>query len=119
MRGTIPGPDGEHDEDFPEPPRLRVLRLLVTGMLVVMMLGVIVNAGTIAWPLGGDGGALSPVEPVTAEALTLPAGLTVTAIGADGPHLLVLGRDGDGETLITLRKSDGAELSRVPVRRTE
>ena len=93
---------------------------MVTGMLVVMALGVIVIAGTIAWRLGGDGGALTPVQAITAEAVVLPADFTVTAIGGDGPHVLALGRDASGdELLITLRKSDGAEVSRAQVRRAQ
>lgn len=92
---------------------------MVTGMLAVMALGVIVIAGTIAWRLGGSGGVLNPAAAITADAIALPAGLSVTAIGGDGAHILVLGRDADGaEVLITLRRADGTEASRVPVRRT-
>lgn len=88
-------------------------------MLVVMALGVVVIAGTIAWRLGGTGGTLTPVQAITADAVALPADLSVTAIGGDGPYLLVLGRDASGaEILVTLRKSDGTALSRTPVLRT-
>jgi hypothetical protein len=118
MRGSISGPDDEHDEDFPEPARLRVLRLSVTAMMAVMALGVLVIAGTIAWRLGGAAVPAPAPVALSAPDIALPEGFAVSAIGADGPLLLVLGRDAAGaEMLLSVRKSDGVETARTPVRR--
>jgi hypothetical protein len=117
MPSTISGPDEEHDDSFKESPRLRTLRLAVTGMMVVMAVGFVVITATIVIRLSG-GGPATPVA-VSAESIALPAGFAVTAIGAAGPHLLLLGRDASGaEVLLTLRKADGAEIARTAVIRT-
>jgi hypothetical protein len=117
MRRSISGPDDEHDEDFPESPRLRVLRLSVTAMMGVMAVGVLVIAGTIAWRLGGGLAQPAPT-PLSAPDIALPTGFAVRALGADGPLLLVLGHDAAGaEMLLSVRKSDGVEVARTPVRR--
>ncbi len=114
MSRDIPPVLGE-EEDFPEPPRLRALRRAVTGLMVVLALGVVVIAGTVAWRLG----AMRPAsfEIPTAEALELPAGAEILALGGDGPHILVAVREAGGERLLTFRKSDGALLSETEIHR--
>ncbi|MGG7565997.1 DUF6476 family protein [Rhodovulum sp. DZ06] len=115
MSGTIDRRGPEDEDEFIEPPRLRALRLMVMALLGVMMIGIAVIAITIAMRLGSFTGAVAPA-PV--EAVALPAGFEVQALGGEGPNLLALGRDASGaELLLVIRKSDGAELSRTKVER--
>ena len=88
---------GFHDEDeFPEPPRLRRLRWLVTGLMVALIVGVLSIAATIVIRLGFLGG--SAVAPVTAPAFELPEAHEIVAVGR-----------GDGAILFLLRAPDGTE----------
>ena len=115
MSGLIDGRGPEDDEEFPEPPRLKALRLMVMALLGVMMVGIAVIAITIAMKLGSFGAAPAAVE---AEAIPLPADFAVEVLGGEGPNLLLIGRDPSGaELLLVIRKADGAELSRTPVER--
>jgi hypothetical protein len=83
------------DDDFPEPPRLRRLRWLVSGLTVALIVGVLAIAATIVIRLGfGIGEATGPV---TAERFALPAG-----------EIVSVGR-GSGTVLFVLRLPDGAE----------
>jgi hypothetical protein len=86
-----------HDEDeFPEPPRLRRLRWLVTGLMVALIVGVLSIAATIVIRLGFLGG--SELAPVTAPEFRLPEGHEVVAVGR-----------GEGTVLFFLRAPDGTE----------
>ena len=83
------------DEDFPEPPQVRRLRLLVSVLMVVLILGTLTIAATIVIRLGfGFGDAAGPVS---AEDFALPKG-----------EILSVGR-GSGTVIFVLRDSDGAE----------
>lgn len=83
------------DDDFPEPPQVRRLRLLVSGLMVVLMLGVLTIAATVVIRVGfgfGDAGG-----PVTAARFALPDG-----------DIVSVGR-GAGTVLFVLRLPDGTE----------
>lgn len=118
MPATLP-PRGDEDEDaFPEPPRLRRLRRLVTALTVILGLGMLVITGSIAWRLLGPGALPPPAAAVGAESLTLPEGRAPVALGATGTEILVWTRDAAGaERLMLFRRSDGRLLSDTPVRR--
>ncbi len=116
MRQNLPPSVREEEEDFPEPPRIRALRRTVTALMVVLGLGVIVIAGTIAWRLAGLKPVATPI--VEAESLTLPEGREIVAIGGDGDRLLIATRDADGsENLMVFRKTDGTLIRETMILR--
>ncbi|SFI05145.1 hypothetical protein SAMN05216258_1047 [Albimonas pacifica] len=83
--------------------------------MVTMMLGVAVIAVTIAVRLWAPQPA---AQPVTAEALSLPEGAEITALGASSVEILATVRLPDGtEALLTFRRADGERLSQTPIRR--
>lgn len=87
----------------------------MTALTAVLILGMVVIAGTVAWRLAGP---LSGAVPVTAEALVLPEGAEVLALGGAGAELSVLIRaPGGEERLLIYRRADGALISATPVRR--
>ncbi|MEL7154916.1 MAG: DUF6476 family protein [Pseudomonadota bacterium] len=88
-------PEGEE-----EPPQIRRLRVLVMVMMVVLMLGIVTIAATIVIRLGFGGEPSA--QKLTAEAIALPSGAEITALG----H----GSDG---VLVTIRRSDGTEALRL------
>ena len=88
-------PEGEE-----EPPQIRRLRVLVMVMLVVLMLGIVTIAATIVIRLGFGGEPSA--QKLTADAIALPAGAEITALG-HGP---------DG-VLVTVKTRDGAESLRL------
>ena len=113
-RNLSPAHDEDEDE-FPEPPRLKLLRWMVMGLMVTMMLGVVVIAGTVAVRLWAPTPAAQPVE---AGALALPEGAEITGLGASPVEILATVRLPDGaEALLTFRRADGELLSQTPIRR--
>lgn len=85
------------------------------GLTVTMGLGMVVIASTVAFRLVAS--APAPI-PVRAEALDLPAGQKITALGASPAEILVTTRDADGaERLFVFRRADGNRLSETPIRR--
>jgi hypothetical protein len=86
----------DEDDAFPEPPGLRRLRWLVTGLMVALIVGVLSIAATIVIRLGFLGGR--DVVPVTAPAFRLPEAQEVLAVGR-----------GQGTVLFLLRAPDGTE----------
>lgn len=92
-----------------------MLRRTVTGLMVVLALGVVVIAGTVAWRLGGMRVAQPQIP--AAETLSLPADAEIVALGGDGPNVLVVVREAGGERLLTFRKSDGALLAETRIDR--
>jgi Family of unknown function (DUF6476) len=90
------------NEEFPEPPRLRRLRWLVTGLTVVLILGVLAIAGTIVIRLGFGVGEAVSAGPIRAERIVLPPNATILAVGR-----------GPGTVLFVLRGPDGAETLQV------
>jgi hypothetical protein len=105
------------DEDLPEPPQVRRLRLMVSALLVVLMAGMVVVVAAMVLKLGALGGA-AKLAPVTAERLMLPAGAEVVAVGQGGAGILVVTRDAAGtETLRVLDPASGAQVSATPISR--
>ena len=88
-------PEGEE-----EPPQIRRLRVLVMVMLVVLMLGIVTIAATIVIRLGFGGEPSA--QKLTADAIALPAGAEITALG-----------QGPSGVLITVRQADGSEVLRL------
>ena len=86
------------DDDFPEPAHLRRLRLLVTGLTVVLIVGVLAIAATIVIRLGFGIGEAFSGGPVRAERFDLPAGAEIVAVGR-----------GSGTVMFVLRSADGTE----------
>ena len=104
------------DEEFEEPPHLKRLRLLVSILMVVLMVGILTIAVTIVIRLGFS----APAAPkaVLAEELRVPEGAQITAAGQGSGTVLLVVRMADGaETLLTYDAATGAELSRTPITR--
>jgi hypothetical protein len=108
------------DEDLPEPPQVRRLRLLVTVLMVVLIGGMLVVVVTMVMRLGGLGGpdeARAP-GPVTAVAFNLPAGAEVVSLGRGPGEVLILTRDPAGaETLRVFDAASGDETSATAIAR--
>jgi hypothetical protein len=110
-----PRPAG--DDDLPEPPRVRRLRLLVSLLTVVLIGGMVVVAAAMVIRLGDLGGA-PKLAPITAAGLTLPSGAEVMAVGQGGAGVLILTRDASGaETLRVFDPASGAQVSATPITR--
>ena len=114
------------DEDLPEPPQVRRLRLLVSVLMVVMIGAMVVVAVAMVLRLGSLGGpepmpgpAPGPAPgPVGAAEFALPEGAEVVSLGRGPGEVLILTRDAVGaETLRIFDAASGAEKSATPVRR--
>lgn len=92
---------------------------MVTLLIVVLIVGVITVAVTLVIRLGAlESTPNAPAAPIAAEALTLPAGEEVIALGRGPGEILVLTRDGDGkERLRSFAAETGAERSVTAVSR--
>lgn len=88
------------DEELVEPPQIRRLRLLVMALMVVLMLGIVTIAVTIVIRLGFND--VPSAQKLTAEAIALPAGAKITALG-HGPH----------GVLVSVQMQDGSEKLRL------
>jgi hypothetical protein len=105
------------DDDLPEPPQVRRLRLMVNALLVVLMVGMVVVVAAMVLKLGALGSAPA-LAPVTAQGLTLPEGAEVVAVGQGGAGVLVVTRDAAGaETLRAFDPVSGAQVSATPIMR--
>ena len=99
MRGETPGEDG-----FPEPPRLRQLRLLVTTLTVTLILGVIAIVALLVIRL-----APTPA-PTLPPRIRLPAGESARAVTLGQGWLAVVTVDGSGhERIRVLDRTTGAQ----------
>jgi hypothetical protein len=112
------------DEDLPEPPQVRRLRLLVSSLMVVLIGGMVVVAVALVMKLGALDGpeiALAPDNtpaPVSATEFALPTGAAVVSVGRGPGEVLILTRDpADVETLRIFDADSGAEKSATPVTR--
>ena len=107
------------DDDQPEPPHVRRLRLMVSLLMVVLIVGMVAVVAVMVIRLGTFGGTLpAPLRPVTADHLSLPKGAEIVAIGQGASGVLVVTRDGaGGEMMRVLDPSSGAETSATPIRR--
>jgi hypothetical protein len=94
MTLSRPPLDPEDEAEPPEPPRVRRLRLMVSALTLASILGVLVVAGTLAWRLGSGGAA--PAAPLRAEAVALPTGERILAVGRSAGALTLATRDEGG-----------------------
>ncbi|MFQ5567765.1 MAG: DUF6476 family protein [Paracoccaceae bacterium] len=106
------------DDDLPEPPQVRRLRLLVSALIVVLIGGMVVVAIALVLRLGGLGGTDKAPAPVTAAEFALPEGAEVISLGRGPGEVLILTRDPAGaETLRVFDAGSGAETSATPITR--
>jgi len=111
-------PRSIRDDDLPEPPQVKRLRLLVSLLMVVLIVGMLVVVAVMVIRLSTlEKPAVAPA-PVSAEALTLPAGAEIVAVGQGASGVIVVTRDAAGaETLRVFDPATGAETSATPIRR--
>jgi hypothetical protein len=107
------------DDDLPEPPQVRRLRLLVSALMVVLIGGMLIVVGAMVIRLGALGGPQrADLGPVAAANFTLPAGAEAVALGRGPGEVLILTRDASGaETLRVFDAASGAEKSATPISR--
>ena len=111
-------PTATEQEAFPEPPQLRRLRRLVSLLVAVMIVGILTVAVVMVLRLVTLRPAPAPLGPPGAEALVLPPGAEIVAIGRAPGEVLVVTRAPSGaETLRILDASTGRETRAVPIRR--
>jgi hypothetical protein len=109
---------GTAEEDLPEPPQVRRLRLLVSALMVVLIGGMVVVAVTMVLRLGALNGSDVAPAPVNAAEFTLPEGAEVVSLGRGPGEVLILTRDPAGtETLRVFDAGSGAEKSATPITR--
>ena len=94
---------------------MRRLRLLVTSLMVVLIVGMVVVVAAMVVRLGLVGEP-APLAPVTAGQFTLPQGAEVVAIGRGPGEVVILTRDAAGaETLRVFDAASGTKISATPV----
>lgn len=104
------------EEDVEEPPQVRRLRILVMALMVVLMLGIVTIAVTIVIRLGFAGEVTLPQ--VRADAIELPEGAEITALGQGAQGLLVSIRQADGRELLRVHDAaTGALLQETVIQR--
>ena len=100
------------DEDFPEPPRLRQLRLLVNALTATLILGVIAIVALLVIRLA-PGPALPPLPPE----VRLPAGESARAVTFGDGWLAVVTVDGAGrERIRVLDRATGEQRGLAEIR---
>ncbi len=105
--------------DPPEPLPLRGLRIMVTVLIAVLIVGVITVAVTLVIRLGALESAPKDLgAPIAAEALILPEGENVIALGRGPGEILVFTRGEDGqERLRSFAADTGEERSVTAISR--
>ena len=107
-----------NDDDLPEPPQVRRLRLLVSLLMVVLIGGMLVVVVAMVVKLGAVGPSSPSLAPVTAEGIALPAGEDVVAVGQGGNGVMLVTRDASGaEMLRVFDPASGAEVSATAITR--
>ena len=105
-------------EEFAEPAHLRRLRWLVTGLTVVLIVGVLAIAATIVIRLGFGFGEAFSGGPVRAAHFDLPAGAEIVAVGrGSGTVMFVLRAPEGTEALHVFDEASGAPESRSAITR--
>ena len=98
----MPAPKRRDDaEDWREVPQLRNLRRLVTALTAVLMFGVLAVAVTLVIRIASEPGA-APLSDLGAEAVVLPAGEAIVAVGATAAALTIATRDEAGAERLRL-----------------
>lgn len=108
------------EEDLPEAPQVRRLRLLVMALMVVLIGGMVVVVVAMVVRLGvlGGPGEAPAAGPVSAEMFALPVDAEVISLGRGPAEVLILTRDPAGtETLRVFDASTGDEKSATPIAR--
>jgi hypothetical protein len=106
------------DEDLPEPPQVRQLRLLVSALMVVLIGGMVVVAVAMVLGLGALKGPDKALTPVSATEFALPSDAEVVSVGRGSGEVLILTRDPGGtETLRIFDAASGAEKSATQISR--
>ncbi|MEM6676575.1 MAG: DUF6476 family protein [Pseudomonadota bacterium] len=106
----------DDDEELPEPPQVRRLRQMVSALMIASIVGVLALAGTVVIRLGLGGEA--PPPPVAAEALSLPDGERIIAIGRTRAEVLLTTEDAAGvERLRIFDASTGKARSETLITR--
>ncbi|NNU81504.1 hypothetical protein HMH01_13775 [Halovulum dunhuangense] len=83
--------DTDIPDDAPEPPRIRMLRRLVTLLTLTLTLGMIVVVGLLVWRLT----ASAPV-PALPETVALPRGERLTGYARNPDWTVLITQDADG-----------------------
>ncbi|MEL7346593.1 MAG: DUF6476 family protein [Pseudomonadota bacterium] len=114
MTDPLPKPP-QDEEDLPEPPQVRRLRRLVSALTLASIVAVLAIAGTVVIRLSTLETAPRPAVPgpvAMPEAIALPRGETITALGAAGSSVLIATTDAAGvERLRSFDADTGAALS--------
>ena len=93
------------DEDFPEPPRLRQLRRLVTLLTATLIVGVIATVGLLVIRL-----SMLPSAPGLPAEIALPPGESARAVTLGEGWIAVVTVDAAGrERIRVLDRATGAE----------
>jgi len=112
-----PGPP-PGDEDFPEPPRIRALRRLVTLLTLSAIIGVLVVAATLVIRLGQPLTPRFDLRAVAADSIAAPEGEAIVAAGAAQGALILVTRDAEGaERLHLYDAASGALIRTVRIAR--
>lgn len=82
-----PQPDPQGDTPPPPPPDLRFLRVLVTTLTAVLILGIIAIVTLLFIRLSSPAPRVALELP---ETVTLPEGTTATAVTLTGDHVVVV-----------------------------
>ncbi|MFQ5622867.1 MAG: DUF6476 family protein [Paracoccaceae bacterium] len=112
---TDPNPKSPPDA-FAEPPRLRLLRWLVTGLTATLIVGVLIIVGLLVTFVRRSS-APAPAE--IPEEILLPAGETALAFTRGTGWFAVVTRDGGGRETIRIFSRRGKPLQTVPIRRPD
>jgi hypothetical protein len=106
------------DEDLPEPPQVRRLRLLVSALMVVLIGGMVVVVVAMVLGLGALNSPDIAPAPVSATEFTLPEGAGVVSVGRGPGEVLIVTRDAVGtETLRVFDATSGVQKSASKIRR--
>lgn len=97
----------DSDDTTPLPPDLRFLKLLVTTLAAVMILGLLTITGLLVTRLG------APVPlPALPESVILPEGAQPAAVTFAQEYLVVVTEAGE---ILLYARSGGAPISRLPL----
>lgn len=111
-------PQRGEGEDWGEIPQFRTLRRLITVLTATLILGMMTIAGLLAWRILSEPPRAAAGPPALAlEAVAIPAGAEIIAVGATEAALTVAVREPGGESLLVFHPETGALLKRVAIRR--